>query len=141
MSQDWIDALGKDYGAMQPVGTVTTSAREAFSRIQAELRSVADRLSKKFSRKFTTSHLRNDESIWLVDLEGAPGPITCTRIDFIDYAGKIRTSPSSSALSNVQGGNHEFTLDPQTGSFTENGQIVTDSELVRRTLEKFLQIA
>jgi hypothetical protein len=141
MSKDWIDTLAKEYGGMHPVGTGATSTREAFARIQAELRSVADSLSNKFSRKFTASHLQTDESVWLFELEAAPGPVTSTRIDFYEYAGKIGTSPSSSALSNVRGGDHEFVLDPKTGSLTENGQIVTESELVRRALDTFLRIA
>lgn len=140
MSKDWIEALGKEYDAMNPAEAKQTSARESFSRIKAELRSVAVRLSKQFSRKFSASPLHTDESIWILDMEDAPGPWTGTAFRFNEQTASIATDPAAN-FSNTPGDHHEFALDTKSGQFTENGQAVTDAELVRRAVDQFLKSA
>jgi hypothetical protein len=125
---------------MHPSEAKQTTAREAFSRIQTELRSAAATLSKQFSRKFSAGHLHTDESIWILDMEGAPGPWTGTAFRFDEHAGTIVTDPSAN-FSSIPGDHHEFTLNAKSGQFTENGQTVTDDDLVRRASEQFLRSA
>jgi hypothetical protein len=141
MTQDWIGSLRKEYDAMHPSESRgQTSARDAFARIQAELRTTAERLSKEFRRKFKAGHLEADESIWLLDMEGAGNPWTGTAFRLNEQTGTIVTDPSAN-FSSIPGDHHEFTLDPRSGQFKEKGQIVPDSELVRRALDQFLKNA
>lgn len=125
---------------MYPSEAEQMTAREAFSRIKSELRSVAGRLSKQFSRKFSASPLHAEESIWILDMEGAADPWTGTTFRFNDQTGTIVTDPAAT-FSSIPGDHHEFTLDTKSGQFTENGQTVTDAELVRRAVEQFLKSA
>lgn len=141
MSQDWIGSLRKEYDAMHPSESRgQTSARDAFRRIQAELRATAERLSKEFRRKFKADHLQTDESTWILDVEGAADPWTGTAFRFNEQTGTIATDPSAN-FSSIPGDHHEFTFDPQSGQFKEKGQAVTDGELVRRALDQFLKSA
>lgn len=126
-----------DYLTDHNAGTMVT---EAFSRLQAELRLTAHRLSKQFSRKFTASHLQTDAAVWILDMDGGPGPWTGTAFRFNERTGTVVTHPSAN-FSSIPADQHVFVVDPASGRFTENGQTLTDAETVRVAIDMFLRNA
>jgi hypothetical protein len=117
-----------------------TTVTNAFSRLQAELRLTAGKLSKQFLRKFNASHLQTDAAVWVLDMDRAPGPWTGTAFRFNERTGTVVTHPSAN-FSSIPGDQHVFVVDPTSGRFTENGQTLTDAEAVRLAIDMFLRSA
>jgi hypothetical protein len=108
----------------------------AFARVQREIREVAAELERQFARGFTASQL--SDLSWLVEARVLAGPFTGTRFWFDDTAGTIRSHPSANFARTQPSDHHTFTFDAASNAFTENGERVTDEELVERALRPFL---
>lgn len=139
MSREWIKRFGEQVRAMtessMPRGSVDIA--QAFARVQRELREAVAELEQQSARGFTVSRL--SDLSWLVEARVVAGPFTGTRFFFDEAAGTVRTDPSAKFAQTAPGDHHTFTFEPTSNAFSENGESVTDEELIERALQPFLR--
>ena|SRR5260221_14291333 len=140
MSQEWIKALRREYDAMQLADPddPETKVRDAFLRVRAELQIAVEELNKEFPHRFKVDDL--EDGLLLVATRPAVTQWTGARLLFDEQLATISSHPTAQ-VSLVRGDNHIFAFDFESAAFMENGQTVTDEELVRRALDMFLKSA